>query len=169
MGLVKIKRDYFHCVAAVNIRKDYKEAFNGHLGKLQRVTSLQLKLYAVLAVMPNRRIPVAVRIEHKEELNGLTRLGDVEPRKKSTLVLTRKKNGALRIYLDPMNLKHSCESTISCPFSRKSFMTWEMQWYSPRQTYNQDIAMSNSMKHVATWLRSKHVSVDTLGVDNLLT
>ena len=49
--------------------------------------------------MPNRRIPVAVRLELKEELNRLTRLGVIEPVKNATpwvsqLVLTRKKNGA---------------------------------------------------------------------------
>ena len=59
--------------------------------------------------MPNRRIPVAVRLELKEELNRLTRLGVIESVKKLTpwvsqLVLTRKKNEALRICLDPHEL-----------------------------------------------------------------
>ena len=82
MGLVKIKQQNFHRVALVNIEKNYGEVFDGQLGKLPGVTTLQLKPDAVPAVMPNRRIPVAVRIELKEELDRLTKLGVTEPVKK---------------------------------------------------------------------------------------
>ena len=109
VGLVEIKQQNFYRVAAVNIEKNYREVFDGQLGKLPGVTTLQLKPDTVPAVMSNRRIPVAVRLELQEELNRLTRLGIIEPVKKPTqwvsqLVLTRKKNGALRICLDPHEL-----------------------------------------------------------------
>ena len=84
MGLVEIKQQNFHCVAAVSIEKNYREVFGGQLGKLQGVTTLQLKPGAVPAVMTNRRIPVAVRLALKEELNRLTRLGVIEPVKNPT-------------------------------------------------------------------------------------
>ena len=55
-----------------------------------------------------------------------------------------------------MNLtKHSCESTTSCLFSKMSSITWEVQRYSPRQTYHQDIGVSNLMNHLATCSSSK--------------
>ena len=60
MGLVEIKQQNFHHVAAVNTEKNYREVFDGRLGKLPGVTTLQLKPDAVPAVMPNRRMPVAV-------------------------------------------------------------------------------------------------------------
>ena len=129
MGLVEIKQYNFHRVAAVNIEKNYREVFDGQLRNLPGVTTQQLKPDAVPAIMPNRRIPVVVRLELKEELNRLTRLGVIEPVKKPTpwvsqLVLTRKKKGALRICLDTMNsTKHSCESTTSYLFLRMSSMT----------------------------------------------
>ena len=97
IGLVEVKQQNFHRVAAVNIEKNYREVFDGQIGKLPGVTTLQLKPDAVPAVMPN------------EELNRLTRVGVIEPVKKPTpwvnqLVLTRNKNGALRICLDPYEL-----------------------------------------------------------------
>ena len=109
IGLVEIKQQNFHRIAAVNIEKNYREVFDGQLGKLPGVTTLQLKPDAVPTVMSNRRIPVVVRLLLKEELNRLTRLGVIEPFKNPTpwvsqLVLTRKKNGALRICLDPHEL-----------------------------------------------------------------
>ena len=109
MSLVEIKQQNFHRLAAVNIEKNHRKVYDGQLGKLPGITTLQLKPDAVPAVMPNRRIPVAVRLELNEELNRLTRLGVIESVKKPTpwvsqLVLTRKKNGVLRICLDPHEL-----------------------------------------------------------------
>ena len=91
--------------------------FDGQLGKLPGVTTLQLKLDAVPAVTPNRKIPVAVQLELKEELNRLTRLGVIEPVKNLTpwvsqIVLARKKNGALRICLDPHELNKALMSIL---------------------------------------------------------
>ena len=75
MGLVGIKQQKFHRVAVVNIEKNYGEVFDGQLEKLPSVTTLQLKLDAVPSVMFDRKIPVMVRLELKEELNRLTILG----------------------------------------------------------------------------------------------
>ena len=115
--LARIKTLKFICrvdaliaaATAVNIEKNYREVFDGQLRKLPGVTTLQLKPDAVPAVMTSRRIPVAVRLELKEELNRLTKLGIIEPVKKPTpwvsqLVHTQKKKGALRICLDPHEL-----------------------------------------------------------------
>ena len=40
MGLVEIKQQNFHCVAAVSIEKNYREVFDGQLGKLLSVVAL---------------------------------------------------------------------------------------------------------------------------------
>ena len=96
-GLVEIKQDNFHSIAEDNIGKNYKEVFDEQLRKQLGVTALQLKPDAV----PNRRIPVLVCQELKEEQDRLTRLGVSEPVKKpilwvSQLAITRK-NGALNM------------------------------------------------------------------------
>ena len=85
IGLMEMKQQNFHRIAAVNIEKNYRKVFDGQLGKLLGVTTLQLKPDAVPAVMPNRRIPVAVRLDLKEKLNRLTRLGVIEPVKKHSI------------------------------------------------------------------------------------
>ena len=53
--------------------------FDEQLGKLPGVTSLQLKPDTFPAVMPYRRLLVVIRLELKEKLNRLTRLGVIEP------------------------------------------------------------------------------------------
>lgn len=109
MNLVKIKQKNFHRVAAVAVDEDFKEVFDDALGELPGTTTLRLKPDAAPSVMPNRRIPVAARPLLRGELDRLVKLGVIEPVEEPTpwvsqLVLTKKKNGSLRICLDPQEL-----------------------------------------------------------------
>ena len=109
MKLVKIRHKNFLGVAAVAVDEDFKEVFDDSLGELPGMTTLQLKPEAIPRVMPNQRIPVAARPLLRDELDRLVKLGVIEPVEKPTpwvsqLVLTKKKNGSLRICLDPQEL-----------------------------------------------------------------
>ena len=79
------------------------------IDKLLRVTSLQMKPKAGLAVMANRWVSISIRPLVKAEVKRQTKTGVFEPVEKPTLwvsqlVTTNKKDGSLRICLDSHKL-----------------------------------------------------------------
>lgn len=94
----------FHHVAAVAQGTKFKKVFDNKLDELPGIT-LELKPGAICVVMANQRLTVSVHPQLKQELQRFTKLGIIKPVEKPTtwvsqLVLTKKKNGSLRICLE---------------------------------------------------------------------
>ena len=107
MGLVTVNKD---CDFVSNLRiDDFADVFDGGLGELPGTQHLQLKPDAIPVVMANRRTPLAVRPRLKTELERLVNLGVLTEVNEPTpwvsqIVITEKKNGSLRLCLDPHEL-----------------------------------------------------------------
>ena len=104
MKLVTVEEENFEVVARVE-----DEVFNGHLGTLPGIQHLQTRADALPVVMVNHRIPIAVCGKLKAELDRLVKLGVITPVEQPTpwlsqIVVALKKNGKMRICLDPHEL-----------------------------------------------------------------
>ena len=120
MGLIQIlDSDHIHAVKQTSmsvpdielrdsILKKYKDVFTG-IGKLEGEYSIQLQDDAAPVVHAPRKIPVPLRESLKEELSRLVTDGVLTPVSEptpwvSSMVVARKKNGGVRICLDPKDL-----------------------------------------------------------------
>ena len=109
MELLEVCPENFHQVAQLNVAKvedKYCDVFDGTLGQFPGVQHLEVDPEAQPVVMANRRIPHAVRPLLKQELEKLEKNGVVAPVNEPTpwvsqIVVAKKKNGGLRICLDP--------------------------------------------------------------------
>ncbi|GFO39028.1 Gag-Pol protein [Plakobranchus ocellatus] len=80
--------------------------FNDELGQFPGQQHLTTDPNVKPVIMPNRRVPIAVRGRFKQELDRLTELGVLAPVTEPTpwvsqIVVAHKKNGQLRICIDP--------------------------------------------------------------------
>ena len=112
MQLITINDENFERVAAVcpeDMVSKHPEVFDGSLGTLPGAHHLNTDPSVQPTVMPNRRVPVAVRPKLKKELTRLINLGVITPVDEPTpwvsqMVVTEKKSGELRICMDPREL-----------------------------------------------------------------
>ena len=108
MGLIKVLEDQFERVAAVSM-EEYKEVFDDKLGMLPGVQTLRVNPEARPVVMANRHVSVNARPALKSELDRLENMRVVSKVSEPTpwlsqLVMTQKKDGSVRVCIDPHEL-----------------------------------------------------------------
>ena len=109
MKLLSINENNVECVASVKAMDKYADVFSKDLGKFSGRHHLKVDPSVIPVVMPDRRTPLSVRPALKAELDRLCKLKVIEPVDMPTpwvsqLVLTKKKNGQIRICIDPQEL-----------------------------------------------------------------
>ena len=120
MGLVSINSDNMERVQQLSGKPDatqpevsmFPNVFSGELGTLPGKHTLKVASNVTPVVMPDRRIPLAVRPALKAELDRLTTLEVIEPAEEATpwvsqLVVAKKKSGAIRVCIDPRELNRA--------------------------------------------------------------
>ena len=96
-------------VKTCSITDDYADVFDNKLGKLPGKAHFQVNPDICPVVSPVRRIPISLKAKVKVELDNLTDQNVITPIQDPTdwvsnLVVTMKKNGDLRVCLDPQCL-----------------------------------------------------------------
>ena len=113
MGLVTINEDQFKMVAAVSRQPDviaeFSDVFKDELGSLPGTVHLNTDPNVTPHVAGSRRIPIAIKPKVKQELKNMVQQGIIEPVNEptnwvSSLALVIKRNGKLRICIDPRPL-----------------------------------------------------------------
>lgn len=113
-----------------DVKQLFPEMFDGQVGLFDGEVELKLSPEAKPVQLPPRAIPQSVLPELKKELDKMEREGIIRTCPETTewvhnLVIAKKKNGALRICLDPRNLnKHlirSVHHTASWEDAQHSF------------------------------------------------
>ena len=121
MALITVNNEKFKMVAKVSqvdefisqhsdsIINEFKDVFKEELGRLPGEVHLEVDSGVTLNVAAARRIPVALKDKLKVELEKLVKRKVIEPVSESTpwvsaLALVVKKNGNLRICIDPRPL-----------------------------------------------------------------
>ena len=107
MQLINVNNENFETVN--NVNSDFDEVFNDELGTFSGEHSLKIKDDAQPIIMANRKVPVALREPLKKELDRLTKLKAIIPVNEPTewvsqTVIATKKNGKIRLCLDPREL-----------------------------------------------------------------
>lgn len=108
MGLVKIQENAFHRVASLTTEA-FGDVFDDNLGTLPGAQSLRVKHGSHPVTMANRRVSVNMREKLREELSRLEKLQVIERVTEPTpwlsqLVMTPKKDGSVRVCIDPFEL-----------------------------------------------------------------
>jgi hypothetical protein len=88
---------------------EYADLFNAQLGKLPVTYKMKIDPSVTPVVCPPRRVPVAMKEQVQDELNRMASLGVITPVSEPTewvpaMVAASKKNGEVRICIDPLNL-----------------------------------------------------------------
>ncbi|KAL8581862.1 hypothetical protein ACOMHN_010236 [Nucella lapillus] len=112
MGLINIQKENFVQVAQLHplpTTDEYQDVFDGTLGKLPGLQHLEVDPLAKPVIMPDRRTPIAIRPQLKNELDKMVKGGVIAPVSKPTpwvsqIVVTKKKQGCLRMCIDPPEL-----------------------------------------------------------------
>ena len=109
MELIDVCDDNFDRVRTVNVEDKYSYVFSGKLGMFPGLQHLKVIKDVKPMVMPDRRIPLAVRPKLKAKLDRLTSLDVITPVDEPTpwvrqMVVVEKKGGDLRICNDPREL-----------------------------------------------------------------
>lgn len=104
MGLITVNENEFECVDAVKIDNS-----DDKLGTLPGIQTLSLDPQVKPTIMPDRRVPVALKSKLKTELDRLESMGVIAPVNEPTewvsqLVIASKKDGQIRICIDPKEL-----------------------------------------------------------------
>ena len=115
MKLVSIREDNFERVLVTqssDILDTYSDVMTDKLGKFSGEQHLNVDENVQPVVMPNRRVPLSLRSKLKDELDRLVDLKVIEPMDEPTpwisqLVIASKKNGDIRICLDPKELNQA--------------------------------------------------------------
>ncbi|XP_028415850.1 uncharacterized protein K02A2.6-like [Dendronephthya gigantea] len=113
MKLIKFN-EYVHEVKssgdyAQQVLNKHKDLFDNNLGELPAVYSMKVDNSVTPVIKPPRKIPVAMESSVKRELDNMVKKGVIVPVSEPTewvsqMVATRKKNGTIRICLDPRDL-----------------------------------------------------------------
>jgi len=112
MKLITINDDKLNRVLQVSdqaVTGQFADVFDGKLGRLEGKVRLRVRDEVYPVVMPTRRMPLAVRPKLKVELERMTEAGTIVPVTEPTpwvsqMVATPKKNGDIRICIDPRKL-----------------------------------------------------------------
>lgn len=112
MNLINVCTQNFDRVAqltAGKVEDNYSDVFDGSLGTLPGIQHLEVDPNVKPVVMANRRIPISVRPELKSELERLVEKGVIAPVDEPTpwvsqIVVAKKKQGGLRVCIDPPEL-----------------------------------------------------------------
>ena len=123
MNLLSINDSEFHVSALKDedVTKNYPAVFDHQIGTLPGNVKLVLKETATPRILPVRRIPFALQDAVRTELDRLCMIGVISPIETPTewvsqMAVARKKNGKIRICIDPSSLtKVSCGNTILFP------------------------------------------------------
>jgi transposase InsO family protein len=115
MKLITVNNCNLHRVLNITekqVTEKYGNVFDGTLGTLEGPVHLHVDKSVHPVVMPARRLPLAVQPKLKVELERLTTLGVITPVDEPTpwvsqIVVTQKKNGDLRVCIDPRELNHA--------------------------------------------------------------
>ena len=104
--------DVYQLLTVEQIVQDYPDVFKSELGSFPGKVHLEVDENATPVVAPTRRIPVALKEKFKDELDRLENLGVIakvdEPTPwVSSVVVATKKNGALRVCIDPKPLNEA--------------------------------------------------------------
>ena len=106
MALIEVCDSNFERVCTLNVGDKYKDVMQNKLGTLSGVQHLNVRDDIHPVVMPDRRIPISVRPKLKAELDRLVNIGVLKKVEQPTpwlsqIVITSKKNGDIRMCLDP--------------------------------------------------------------------
>ena len=118
MNLITVNDENFNRVAAVHVKQDpklkqpednYAEVFNNELGRIPGEVHFECNPDVEPTILPPRRLPHAIKPKVKAELDRLVDKEVIEPVEGPTqwvsqLVVAEKKNGDLRICIDPRPL-----------------------------------------------------------------
>ena len=112
MNLVSVNDNNFERVSAITMMDKYSDVFSKGLGTFPGMHHLKVNPDVVPVIMPNRRIPHAVRPALKTELDRLCDLKVLAPVDTPTpwlsqLVIAKKKNGDIRVCIDPRELNRA--------------------------------------------------------------
>ena len=116
MNLITVNEEEFDAVRVVRkVQEDYGDVFDAKQpGKLPGKTTPHRRPSIKTVVMPSRRVPVAIRAKLGKELNRLVSLGVIAPVDEPTpwvsqTVIAEKKDGSLRICIDPRELNKALQ------------------------------------------------------------
>lgn len=109
MKLLRLQHNNFVQVNTINSSVLNHPAFNEGLGQFPGTQTLQTDPAVKPVIMPDRRVPISVRDQLKRELDKLTNQNVIAPVTEPTpwvsqTVVAKKKNGDLRICIDPKYL-----------------------------------------------------------------
>ena len=114
MKLITVNYDNFESIRGVaeipkNILEQYPDVLNGELGTLPGTVHLTMEPHAEPVIRSPKRIPVELKDPTKAELDRLVKLGVLASVDEPTdwvnqMAIATKKNGALRICVDPRPL-----------------------------------------------------------------
>ncbi|GFR81757.1 transposon Ty3-I Gag-Pol polyprotein [Elysia marginata] len=110
MKLLAIKENNFEQVASLT----NSAIFNGELGSLPGKQHLTVDSSVAPVIMPDRRVPIAMKAKLKTELGDMVKRDITTPVEEPTpwvsqLVVTPKPNGRLRVCLDPKYLNKALQ------------------------------------------------------------
>ena len=109
MDLIDVCHDNFERVHSANVENNFKDVLKGNLGKFSGKQHLNVDESVQPVIMPDRRVPISLRPKLKAELDRLVNKGIIIAQDEPTpwlsqLVVASKKNGDIRICLDPKEL-----------------------------------------------------------------
>ncbi|KAG1712216.1 hypothetical protein GQR58_002396 [Nymphon striatum] len=109
MKLINVNYKQMDHVNAINVFDGFPDVFDGDLGSLPGVVSLQIDESISPVISAARRIPISLRPKLKTELDRLVKIGVISPVEEPTtwvnqIVIVEKKNSEIRICLDPREL-----------------------------------------------------------------
>ena len=117
---------------AESILKEHADVFRGE-GKLEGDLHLKIDPNVPPVQLPTRKVPIAIKEKLKGELDRLEGLNIITPVNVPTswisaTVVTLKKNGNVRLCVDPNHFtKPSNATTTRCRQSKMSFLSSQMQ------------------------------------------
>ena len=114
MKLVTVEYDNMKTVHSVAVEEEFRDVLSDDLGRLPGEHSLTVDPTAIPVIEPARRVPVALQSKLKEELERLTQRNVIIPVEEPTpwvsqMVVAEKKNGDLRVCIDPRHLNKALQ------------------------------------------------------------
>ncbi len=79
MNLITVNNDYLERVTAVTKIDEFTEVFGDGIGTLEKTVHLPFDEKVTLVIMPDKRVPIAIRPKLKDELDRMTDMGVIIP------------------------------------------------------------------------------------------